>query len=280
MQTIAIIGPTASGKSDLAIKMAKDSDANILSLDSLSIYKEIDIASAKPTIEQRDGVRHFGIDVLKVDEHFNVATYISLFKDAQRVCKDEAKPLIIVGGTSFYLKTLIDGISPLPKITNDVRAETKQLMLDLNAAYERLMLVDPKSTSKVNKNDRYRIEKLLHIYLASGIGASKWFELHPKKPLLTKLKIINTDTPRQKLRERIEQRTDNMLQMGLIDEVCYLEREYTRAPMSMRSIGIVEVLEYLDGKSSYVEMREKIITHTAQLAKRQDTFNRNQFAQL
>ena len=121
IKQLAIIGPTASGKSDLAIKIALKIDAYILSIDSLSIYKEIDIVSAKPSREELNAVKHFGIDVLNPDDYFSVNIFIDLYKEVLQECKKKSKNLIIVGGTSFYLKSLIQGLSTLPKITDEIK---------------------------------------------------------------------------------------------------------------------------------------------------------------
>ena len=129
----------------------------------------------------------------------------------------------------------------------------------------------------INSNDKYRIEKALLIYKASKLTPSKWFKNNPPKPIIKNLDIYNIDVEREILRDRIKTRTSKMLEAGILDEVCYLEQKYTRLPNSMGSIGIVEVLEFLDGKVTQEKMLENISTHTAQLAKRQQTFNRTQF---
>ncbi len=276
-QTIAIIGATASGKSELSLKMAKDLNANILSLDSLSIYKEIDIASAKPSIEQRGEIKHFGIDLIYPDESFSVATFIELFKEAKKISDQQNKSLIIVGGTSFYLKALIDGISPLPKIDSSTRQECDNIMSDLTQAYRLLLQIDPYSAKKIASSDSYRIQKLLLIYLASKMAPSEWFRLHPKEPILTNFKLLTTDITKEQLLKRITERTHKMMQSGLIDEVCYLESKYSRAHNSLKSIGIKETLLYLDGYVTKEQLIEQIIINTSHLAKRQNTFNKSQF---
>ena len=277
MKQLAIIGPTASGKSDLAIKIAQYFNAYILSIDSLSIYKEIDIISAKPSKEELSLVKHFGIDELYVNEYFSVDIFIKLYKEVVATCYEEGKNLIIVGGTSFYLKSLMHGLSVLPEITQEVERRTQERLLDLERTYVHLREVDPKTMQNIAPSDRYRIEKMLLIYEASGMAPSKWFELHPPQSIISDLDVYNIDVSRDLLRQRIEKRTHKMLELGMIDEVCYLEKTYTRAPHAMNSIGIVEVLEYLDGKVSKEEMLSLISTHTAQLAKRQQTFNKTQF---
>lgn len=277
---LAIIGPTASGKSDLAIKIAKKINAYILSIDSLNIYKEIDIVSAKPSKKELSETRHFGIDILKPDEYFSVDLFINLYHEVLSICKRDGKNLIIVGGTAFYLKSLIDGLSAVLQIEQKVSMEVKKRLLNLEECYNFLHSIDEKYMKNISKNDRYRIEKALIIYEGSKMGPSEWFKLNPPKPIIENINIFNIEVSRDILKERIQSRTNKMLSLGLIDEICNLERKYTRAPHSMGSVGIVEVLEYLDGKVTKEQMLQNISTHTAQLAKRQQTFNKTQFKNL
>lgn len=277
MKQLAIIGPTASGKSDLAIKIALKIDAYILSIDSLSIYKEIDIVSAKPSKEELATVKHFGIDVLNPDEYFSVDIFIDLYKEVVETCKKDSKNLVIVGGTSFYLKSLMQGLSPLPKITPAIRQEVQDNLKNLEESYNLLLNLDEEYMKKIDKNDSYRIEKALLIYRASNLTPTEWFTQNPPKPIIKKMSVFNIEVDRDTIRERISKRSHKMLEMGLIDEVAYLEHKYSRLPHSMKSIGIVEVLEFLDAKISKEQMIELISIHTAQLAKRQQTFNKTQF---
>lgn len=277
MIQLAIIGPTASGKSDLAINIAKKIDAYILSIDSLSIYKEIDIVSAKPSKKELQEVKHFGVDLLNPNEYFSVEIFINLYKEVASLCKKEKKNLIIVGGTSFYLKSLLSGLSDIPKITKEAAERAEARVRDLQNCYDFLYKLDEKYMKNISPSDKYRVEKALLIYEASEVAPSQWFEANPPKPIIENLPIYNIDVNREVLRQRIKKRTLKMVESGLIDEVCHLEQRYTRLPHSMGSIGIVEVLEYLDGKVTFEQMVENISTHTAQLAKRQQTFNRTQF---
>ena len=277
IKKLAIIGPTASGKSDLAIKIAKKIDAYILSIDSLSIYKEIDIVSAKPSNEELNQIKHFGINEINPNEHFSVDIFINIYKNVLLKCQEDSKNLVIVGGTSFYLKSLIQGLSELPIISNEISQNVKEELADVEKCHAILNNADEIYMKNIAKNDSYRIEKALLIYRASGLTPSEWFKQHPPKPIIQDLDIYNIDVDRNILRDRISKRTNKMLELGLIDEVCILEQKYSRLPNSMGSIGIVEVLEYLDGKITKEGMLENISTHTAQLAKRQQTFNKTQF---
>ncbi len=275
---LALIGPTASGKTALSIKIAHHMNAYILSLDSLSIYKEIDIVSAKPTLEERAGIVHFGMDYLYPDESFDVTTFIRLYHEVRRHCLEDGKNLVIVGGTSFYLKMLIEGISVLPSISNETKAKTITYLQDLQKSYEWLYSLDKLYMSNIESNDPYRIEKALNIYFETGLTPTQYFKKFPPQPTVTEpLPIYQIDIERDTLRERIALRTKLMVKDGLIDEICMLEKKYTRAPNCMKSIGIKETLAYLDGRYDKNMLIEKITTNTARLAKRQTTFNNSQF---
>ncbi len=277
MKEIALIGPTASGKSDLALRLALEYDAYILSLDSLSLYKEIDIASAKPSKEELATVKHFGIDLIRPYEEFSVSIFIQEYLKLKQRCEDEKKNLVIVGGSSFYLRTLLQGLSPIPDYSHETIEKVKTLLHDLPKAYQLLVQADQEHMQGIEPTDRYRIEKMLLIYIETGLSPTEYFRLHPAKPVISDLPIYEIDVDRIYLKERIILRTRKMIDMGLIDEVCDLEYRYTRSPNALKAIGIIEVYDYLDGRCSLEEMGENIITHTAQLAKKQQTFNRNQF---
>ncbi|WP_456488166.1 tRNA (adenosine(37)-N6)-dimethylallyltransferase MiaA [Caminibacter pacificus] len=264
----AIIGPTASGKSDLAIKLAKKLGYEILSLDSLSIYKEVDIASAKPSKEELKEVKHYGINEIYPNEKFDVSKFIEIYK------KIPHKNIIIVGGTGFYLKAMIDGISKMPQITEEIRKKAKR------GDYELLKKIDPLFASKISPSDTYRIQKGLEIYFATDMPPSEYFKKNPPLPVLPDIKIFEIAVDRGTLRKRIEKRTEKMFDSGLIDEVAYLEAKYKdRRLPTLKAIGVKEVLDYFNGVYDKQQLKQKIITNTARLAKRQQTFNKTQFPQ-
>lgn len=277
MKQIAIIGSTASGKSDLALSLAQQHNALILSIDSLSIYKEIDIASAKPSKAELSYIEHFGIDLLNPDETASVITFIDEYRAIRDKALKDNKNIIIVGGSSFYLKSMIDGLSKIPNYSLSTIQKAKTMLMDPQECHRLLLDIDPLSMKKITPTDPYRIEKMLLIYLESGIAPSKWFRANPPVPIITECPVFNLQVDRDILRERIAHRSEKMVLSGVIDEVAELERVYGRTPNSMKAIGIIEVLEYLDGKTTKEEMTSLISTHTAQLAKRQQTFNAHQF---
>ncbi|MCT7535735.1 tRNA (adenosine(37)-N6)-dimethylallyltransferase MiaA [Aliarcobacter cryaerophilus] len=270
MKELAIIGTTASGKTALSLEIANKTNSIILSLDSLCVYKEIDIASAKPTKIERGDIVHFGIDEVFPNEKFDVIEFLNLYKNAKEYAEKNMKNLIIVGGTGFYLKALVDGIS-------DGLKENTNLDMCLNDAYNLLYSLDKDYMQKIEPNDKYRVEKAYSIYKQSGLTPSQYFLKNPKIALSPNLQIFEILWEKDELINRISLRTKQMIKSGLIDETIYLEKKYTRAPNCMSSIGIVETLEYLDGKIDKKSLEDKIIQNTLKLAKRQNTFNKGQF---
>jgi len=226
LKQLAIIGPTASGKSSLALELASEYGAAILSLDSLAVYREIDIASAKPAPKERKKIPHFGIDVVAPDETFSVMRFADLYSEASAWACQENRPLIIVGGSGFYLKVIIDGISPLPKISPRVTKKVKKRLLDLSEAYTELKKLDPDYSRQISPKDRYRIEKALCIAFETGIPPSQWFDANPPVSVADgQIPIYEIAIERATLLDRIARRTNAMLAEGLIDEVAALEHK-------------------------------------------------------
>lgn len=248
-------------------------------MDSLSIYKQIDIASAKPTLEERDGIVHFGIDEIYPNEHFDVMNFIQVYKKASDYALKHNKNLIIVGGTGFYLKSLIEGISPIPPLSkkNQKIVDKKMTIFSPQELYEYLYRIDEQYMKNIKPNDKYRIEKALSVYLQTKQKPSDFFKQNPPIPIIKDIKLFEIVWDKELLRQRINLRTKIMINEGLIDEVIFLEQKYKRAIAPMNTIGIKEGLDYLDGKIDKLPLEEKISIATAQLAKRQRTFNKGQF---
>ena len=277
MKIIAILGPTASGKTALSLELASKYNAIILSLDSLSIYRQIDIASAKPSPKERGDIVHFGLDVLYPNEHFDVTMFFDLYQEALCYANAHQKLLLIVGGTGFYLKALMEGMSTKPTITPHIKATIQEMLCNLPLAYRLIHEKDPTYAAKIAFGDCYRIEKWLEIFYATGCTPSTYLAQNKQPPLLKDVLLYEIETPKEILQKRVFTRTHTMLKQGLLDEVFYLEKRYSRAPQCMKAIGIQEVLDYFDGKYTYAKLEENIAIHTMQLAKRQRTFNASQF---
>lgn len=277
---IAIIGTTASGKTSLAIDIAQQTNSIILSLDSLAVFKQIDIASAKPTIEERAGIIHFGIDEVFPNEAFDVSHFLNLYKKAKDYAIKNEKNLIIVGGTGFYLKALVDGISYMPPVSSKVKKIVHKELENLQDAYEFISNLDPEYMDNIASNDKYRIEKALNLYFTTNQIPSEYFKQNPKQALAVNLPIFEIIWDRDILKERIAKRTKIMINDGIIDEVIFLEKKYTRKYPCMATIGISEVLDYLDGKLNKTQLEDQITLNTTRLAKSQRTFNNGQFSNI
>lgn len=273
---IAILGGSGSGKTALSLELAGRYDSVILSLDSLSIYKEINIASAKPSVLERGEILHFGIDVLSPSVPQNVQNFIAEFLKAKDYCAIYQKNLLIVGGSGFYLKALLNGLSKLPKRDENV-ALAIQKIGDLEAQYAFLSRIDDVYAKALKPKDIYRITRALEIYFLTQEIPSVYFAKNPPKPFLMDCEIFEILLPREILRQRIAERTQQMLKRGLIAEVEFLTEKYGIAQQWARSIGIKEVLEYKAQNFDIKTLESLIATHTAQLAKRQRTFNKTQF---
>lgn len=277
-KTFAILGGSGSGKTALSLEIAREFPCSILSLDSLSIYKEINIASAKPTLKDRGGITHFGIDVLSPSQVQNVQNFIVEFKKAKEFCNKHNQSLLIVGGSSFYLKVLLNGISTLPSCKSTTQ-ERIQNLGDLTEQYAFLQKIDSTFAKSLKPQDSYRIVRALEIFFDTDCIPSAYFRENPPEPILRDCSIFEIMLEREILRKRIACRTKTMLERGLIAEVEGLIRRYGQTHQWAKSIGIKEVLAFQKGLLSLQELEEQITIHTAQLAKRQRTFNKTQFMQ-
>ncbi len=289
-KVIAILGSTASGKTSLSLELAQKYRCAILSLDSLSIYKEINIASAKPSLKERGEIPHFGLDVLMPSEAQNVQNFITEYHKAWDFCIKSHCALLIVGGSGFYLRTLLSGLSAFPKLStkqrDDISSEIKNLG-GTKSQYDFLYQIDSVFAKSIKSSDTYRIRRALEIYYVSQEIPSVYFKKNPPKPILKHCEIVEILWERNHLRERIRQRTDSMIKQGLIDEVKSLIVKYGTEHQWGKSVGIKETLEFLDSahfthstdgnKQNLKSLCDSISTHTAQLAKRQRTFNKTQF---
>lgn len=264
---LAIIGTTASGKSDLAIKVAKEFNAVILSLDSLCLYKEIDIASAKPNKDELELVRHFGVDLVMPDMDFCVGDFIDEYKKAKLYAQQNNSMLIITGGSGFYLKSMLSGLSP--------KIEPLKINISDDEIWDLAVEIDKEFCTKFSKNDKFRLHKWYQIYTQTNEIPTQWLRLNTGEPVIKNLTIYELVWDKFELIERIKTRTKNMLENGLIDEARYLFERYDSTLKPLNSIGLKEAKDYLDGKINLNELNDLITIHTTQLAKRQRTFNKS-----
>lgn len=274
----AIIGTTASGKSALALRLARKFGLCIFSLDSLSVYKGVDIASAKPSVADLREIRHYGIDLLAPSEKCSAGVFLQLLCD---IVGHEIVPqkLLIVGGSSFYLKSIIEGLSLTPKSSEFVEDYITKIAQNKAEAHKLLRQIDSDFATKISPNDSFRIAKGLQIYFLTHKRPSAFFAQNPRQKLPFNIKIFELIKPREILRNDIKIRTERMFECGLVDEVRNLRQKFPQS-QTLKAIGVKEIIAFLDGEISQDEAKEAIIKNTLALAKRQRTFNRTQFGEI
>lgn len=270
-QIIVILGPTAVGKTALALALAEQLSCEIISADSMQIYRGMDIGTAKPSLDEQKQVKHHLIDIINPDQKFTVADFVSLAeKCIQEILRRRAIPLI-TGGTGLYINALVDGFlfpdkgadESLRKQLYKVAASNPKLL------YRRLMTVDSKSAAKYHPNDTKRVIRALEVYYTQGKTISELqakMETHNQK---YKPVMIGLTRDRQILYQRIDQRVDTMMQMGLISEVRELLQKYPIQPTALQAIGYKEIASYLRKELSLDEAVKLIKRETRRYAKRQ-----------
>lgn len=269
---VVICGPTASGKTALGIQVAQQANGEIISSDSMQIYKDMDIGTAKPTEEERAQAVHHLVDFVSPDERYSVADFK---KDATEKIEDilsRGKLPIIVGGTGLYVNSLIHNIEYKEEIT-DIEYRNELEKVDLETLYKQAMEIDPEAAARVSQNDRKRITRILEIYHTTGKTKTK-MEAESRQEVKYDYKIFVLTPERDKLYERINLRVDLMMQAGLVGEVRELLKKYKEFPTAMQGLGYKEVKEYLDGEITEEEMIEKIKQESRHYAKRQLTWFR------
>lgn len=276
-KVVVICGPTASGKTALSIELAKKINGEIVSCDSMQIYKEMDIGTAKTTKEEMQGIKHYMLDIISPEERYSVADYKKEAKEAIREIIKKGKTPIVVGGTGLYVDSLIYEIE-YPNIEFDeeyrkkleIQAETE----GLENLYEQAKKIDPEAIKKISQNDKKRIIRILEIYHATGYNKTEQERKSREKEPEFDYKVYGLNMPREKLYKRIDLRVDIMIKQGLIEEVEKIYKKYSEFPTAMQGLGYKEVVEYLKNNLTKEEMIEKIKQETRRYAKRQMTWFR------
>ena len=276
-KVIVICGPTASGKTALSIELAKKINGEIVSCDSMQIYKEMDIGTAKPTKEEMQEIPHYMINTIFPNERYSVADYKKDAKKAIREIIKKGKVPIIVGGTGLYVDSLIYEIEyPDIKFDEKYRQELEeQVRKDgLEKLYNKAKKIDPEAMLKISSNDKKRILRVLEIYKATGKTKTEQERKSREKEPEFDYLVYGLNMPREKLYERINLRVDIMIKQGLIKEVEKIYKKYNEFPTAMQGLGYKEVVEYLEGHLTKEEMIDKIKQETRRYAKRQMTWFR------
>lgn len=277
---IILTGPTAVGKTDLSIRLAKAVDGEIISADSIQVYKDMDIGSAKITTDEMNGVRHHLIDVLYPYEDFNVVTFKKMADDAISDIRSRGKVPIITGGTGFYIQAVLYDIDFKENEDDGYRAFLEKLLEEKGALYLHDMLkeIDEKSAQDIHFNNSKKVIRALEYYHQTGekISEHNKAERAKSSPYNYAYFVLNCD--RSKLYKRIEKRIDIMLEQGLIGEVQSLINKYklTSDMVSMQGLGYKEIYSYLKGEISIDEAVYILKRDTRHFAKRQLTWFRRE----
>lgn len=277
---ICLTGPTAAGKSASTHAIAARWNIEIIVMDSATIYKGMDIGTAKPSAAEQAAIPHHLLDIRDPAESYSAAQFVHDTEKLIDEIQDRGNHVLLCGGTLLYYKALREGLSNLPVSTPEIR-----IQLDAEAAqkgwpalHAELSTIDPETAARLAPTDSQRVQRALEIYRISGRSMSAWLRDAPPKPLFDRqyATISLEPTERQQLSPRIAQRYHQMIEVGLVSEV---ERLYAREDLhvglpAIRSVGYRQIWEYLDGKTNLGDAVEKAIIATRQLAKRQMTWLR------
>ena len=276
-KVIVICGPTASGKTALSIKLAKQIDGEIVSADSMQIYKDMDIGSAKPTTKEMEGIKHYMLDFLSPEERYSVAEY----KKQATLCIEEiikkGKTPIVVGGTGLYIDSLIYNIEYEEiEYDEEYRKKLEKIIQNegLEVLYNKAKEIDEEAIKNISKNDKKRIIRILEIYKSTGKTKTEQEILSRKNEVPYDYKIYAINIEKPILYDRINKRVDIMVEQGLIEEVENISKKYKKYPTAMQALGYKEIKQYLDGHLTKEEAIEKVKQETRRYAKRQLTWFR------
>lgn len=278
---IAIMGPTASGKSAAALAVAERFECEIISVDSAQVYRRMDIGTAKPSAEQRARVPHHLLDIREPYETYSAADFVADTHVAVAQVWSRGHVPLLTGGTMLYFRALLHGLSALPSADPVRRRELDTLAgrIGWEAMHRRLAEVDPTAAARIHPNDPQRIQRALEIYEVTGKTWTQWCELGTAQaaPFFVS-RFVLAPQRREWLHARIAERFDQMLAQGLVDEVARL-RDEGRLGLerpAMRAVGYRQIWQYLEGSMSYSDARMRAIMATRQLAKRQFTWLRRE----
>jgi len=273
-----VLGPTAVGKTELALAVAQRVNAEIVNADSQQVYRYLDIGTGKPSKPERERVRHHLIDVVNPDEDFNAARYRQLAAASIDEIHKRGAKVLVSGGTGLYLKALTGGLFSGPSQDTELRAnlEREIAQIGLAALYDRLIAIDPGANTKIHPNDRQRIIRALEVYQSTGRPLSEWQNEHRFQEEAFQVLKIGLARARAELYDLINRRSESMIRAGLLDEVRGLmERGYELDLKPLRSVGYRQMGEVIEGIKGLPEAMAEMKQETRRLAKRQLTWFRS-----
>ena len=274
---ILISGPTASGKTSLAIKIAKRVDGEIINADSMQVYKQLKILSARPDQKQYQKIKHHLYGFHNVTKNFSTGDWLKLAKKKIKEIQKRKKIPILVGGTGLYFKALTDGLVKIPKISLKQRNEIRNLQRKIGQKlfYKKLLKLDPDSRGKINPTDTQRSIRAYEVKKFTKKSLHKWFKNTKSNFLEDNFFKVYIDYPRPKLIERINLRTEEMIKDGAIKEVKnFLKLKIGKDNSANKAIGVMEIKDFINKEKDLEQIKEKIAIKTRQYAKRQSTWAR------
>ena len=270
----ALVGPTAVGKTAVALALARSLGAEIVNADSLQVYRELDIGTAKPSLEERGQAAHHLIDVADPTEMYDAARFCREGREVLDDLRRRGAPPLVVGGTGLYLKALLRGLfaegEPAPGVREEVRRELEDL--GLAALYQRLEQLDPATAARLHPHDTYRIVRALEVVAATGRPLSEFIEAHRFKDAPYEVLKLGLEVDREELYRRIELRVEVMLEQGWLDEVEGLLTRYPPTLKPLQALGYRHLINFLTGRWSWDEALTLLTRDTRRYAKRQLTW--------
>ena len=271
---ILILGVTASGKSRLGFDLARKIGGEIVSVDSMKVYRHMDVGTAKPSLERQKAVKHHLIDVVDPNESFSVGTFLDMAEDAFEQIKTNNKPVIAVGGTAMYIKTMLFGLFEGPPADEEIREKLKK-QIEAEGSWplhDKLKKIDPEAGERIHPNDQRRIVRALEVYEITGKPISSFQQQFDAPKPLKDWTIIGLRRPKEIESGRINLRVKKMVDDGLVDEVKSLLENYTLSKQAASAIGYAEIIEHLKGNIELDKAIENIKVNTRRLAKGQRTW--------
>lgn len=280
-KVLVLAGPTASGKTDIAVELALEVGGEIISADSMQIYRNMNIGTAKPSMEERRGIPHHMLDIVNPDEDFSVAQFKEGAMECIKDIIERGKIPIVAGGTGLYINSLVYNISFSDTITDwDYREKLNKIVEEqgTQALHQLLQKIDPKSAEWIHPNNVKRVVRALEVYKTTGRPISEHKEESRNTPAPYDYRVFGLEVERETLYQRIDKRADIMMEMGLYEEVEeLLDSGYSPGLVSMQGIGYKEIVLAIKGKCSLSEAVDNIKRATRHLAKRQMTwFNKTE----
>ncbi|MBF0625773.1 MAG: tRNA (adenosine(37)-N6)-dimethylallyltransferase MiaA [Magnetococcales bacterium] len=270
------MGPTATGKTGLALELARRFPLEIVNADSIQVYRGMDIGSAKPTLAEQADVPHHLLDVTTPDDPFSAERYRRAALAAAATCRARGQVPLVVGGSGLYLRALASGLAPIPRVPEALRRAIHRVGVEEGwpVLYERLRGLDPEVARNITPNDPQRIVRALAVRAATGRCLSDWWR-EPHGGLVGPVLKLVLEGPREVLYERIERRMANMMAQGFLDEAAaLLARGYARTLPAMKAVGYRQLFRHLDGELTLAEAVELAVRETRRYAKRQLTWLR------